>query len=122
MNEKIINSHRDLIVWQKSIDFVVMIFKITDGFPKTEIYGLVSQMRRAAVAIPSNIAEGAGRQYRKEFVQFLGIAEGSASELETQLIISKKLGFIEQDIYDTIVDNLLEIIKMLNGLSKKLKI
>ena len=86
-----INSHKDLIVWQKSIELVEEIYKLTRKFPKSEIYGLSSQMQRAAVAIPSNIAEGAKRGHRAEYTQFVSIANGSAAELETQLILTRRL-------------------------------
>ena len=76
-----IKSHKDLIVWQKAIDFVVEIYFLSDGFPKSELYGLTNQIRRAAVSVPSNIAEGSSRKSGKEFIQFLYIASGSASEL-----------------------------------------
>lgn len=79
-------SYKDLIVWQKAIDFATWIYGMTSGFPKEEIYGIVSQMRRAAVSVPSNIAEGQARRHKAEFVQFLSIAKGSLAELETQLI------------------------------------
>ena len=114
------NSYKELIVWQKSIDLVEKIFKITDAFPKSELYGLTSQMRRAAVAIPSNIAEGAGRQHTKEFIQFLAIAEGSATELETQLIIAERLTFLNKTTHEEIAALQLEIFKMLRVLIKKL--
>lgn len=86
-----IESFKQLIVWQKAIELVKEIYRITDDFPKSELYGLVSQIRRASVAIPSNIAEGKKRKTKKDFVQFLRIADGSAAELETQIIISKDL-------------------------------
>ena len=114
------DSYKDLIVWQKSKELAVLIYRVTDKFPKSELYGLVSQMRRAAVAIPSNIAEGAGRQHTKEFIQFLAIAEGSATELETQLIIAERLKFLEKAKYDEIAALQLEIFKMLRVLIKKL--
>ena len=120
MNDQKINSYKELTLWQKSIDLVEQIFKITDKFPKSELYGLVSQMRRAAVSIPSNIAEGAGRQHTKEFIQFLAVAEGSATELETQLIIALRLKFIDNKDYEVVSALLLEIFKMLRVLIKKL--
>jgi four helix bundle protein len=86
--------HKDLEVWKLSINFVTSIYKKTNSFPKEEIYGLTSQIRRAAVSIPSNIAEGAARRNKTEFRQFLYIALGSAAELETQLIISGNLNFL----------------------------
>ncbi len=89
-------SFKDLIVWQKAYELVVEVYKITKNFPKEEIYGLSQQMRRCAVSIPSNIAEGYGRQYNKEYKQFLSIAYGSLSELETQYLLSKDLGYIKK--------------------------
>ncbi len=86
-------SYRDLIVWQKGIQLTVLIYQLTSGFPKEELYGLTGQMRRAAVSIPSNIAEGAGRLNTPEYKQFLGVARGSSFELSTQLVIAKELGF-----------------------------
>ncbi|HBV01332.1 MAG TPA: four helix bundle protein [Candidatus Taylorbacteria bacterium] len=84
-------SYKELIVWQKSIQLVKAVYAVSEGFPKAEMYGLTSQMRRAAVSIPSNIAEGYKRKSRLEFLQFLSIAEASAAELETQVIIAKDL-------------------------------
>ena len=90
--------HKDLDVWKKSMDLVESIYKITQTFPDTEKYGLTSQMRRAAVSIPSNIAEGAARKGDKELIQFLYISIGSLSELETQYLIAIRLGFITQKV------------------------
>jgi len=87
------NSYKNLIVWQKSVELAVEVYELTDRFPKSEIFGLTSQMRRAAVSIPSNIAEGRRRLTQKEFIHFLTISYGSGAELETQLEISKKLSF-----------------------------
>lgn len=92
-----VKSHEDLLVWQMSIAFVTNIYKLTNDFPKSEIYGLTNQMRRAAVSIPSNIAEGAARNWTKEYIQFLYVALGSVSEIDTQLIISNNLGYINTD-------------------------
>jgi len=86
-------THKDLEVWKRSIDLVVDIYELSKGFPSTEKYGLSSQMQRAAVSIPYNIAEGAARNSTKEYIRFLNIAQGSLSELETQLIISERIGF-----------------------------
>ena len=86
-------AHHRLQVWKRSIDYVVEIYDLTAGFPKEGLYGLTNQMRRAAVSIASNIAEGAGRGSKKEFGRFLSIAQGSAAELKTQLIIAEKLGY-----------------------------
>jgi len=91
------NSFKDLIVWQKSYKLVIEIYKITKNFPKDEMYSLSQQIRRAAVAIPSNIAEGYGRQYNKEYKQFLSIAYGSLCELETQYLLSIDLDYIKNE-------------------------
>src|SRR6185437_7821701 len=95
-----LKSYKDLIVWQRSIELVKEIFLLTDSFPKSELYGLTSQMRRAAVSIPSNIAEGYGRNSRKEYNHALAIAYGSALELETQLLIAKELSFIQENSHN----------------------
>ena len=90
-------THKDLRVWNEAIEFVTQIYKMTDGFPKSEMYGLTSQLRRASVSVPSNIAEGSARRGVKERTQFYAIALASNSEIETQLIISKNLKFISQE-------------------------
>lgn len=114
-------SHKDLDVWQRSISFVTHIYKITETFPKSEMYGLTSQIRRSAVSIPSNIAEGASRQFKTEFRQFLYIAMASSKELETQLIISDNLGYIEKHHFDNATCELSLINRMLYGLIKSTK-
>jgi four helix bundle protein len=110
----LIKGHKDLDVWKKSVDLVENIYKVTSAFPREEIYGLSSQMRRAAVSIPSNIAEGAGRRGSKEFIQFLHISLGSLAELETQVIIAERLEFIGE--VDGLLGECLSIKRMLNGL------
>lgn len=105
---------------EKSIDLVEQIYKFTKQFPKEELYGITNQMRRCAVSIPANIAEGSGRKNKAEFIQFLHIALGSASELETHLIISQRLGFLSSNSYDEIMNALNEIIKMICGLINSL--
>lgn len=115
-----IKTHKDLLVWEKSIDLVEQIYKFTKQFPKEELYGITNQMRRCAVSIPANIAEGSGRKNKAEFIQFLHIALGSASELETHLIISQRLGFLSSNSYDEIMNALNEIIKMICGLINSL--
>ncbi len=108
-------NYKNLKVWNKSIEFVSLIYKLTEDYPDTEKFWLVSQMRRAAVSIPSNIAEWSWRNWKSEYRQFLYIAKWSCLEVETQLIISKKLWFIDKE--EEIVDKyLLEIIKMLQWL------
>ncbi|WP_458450779.1 four helix bundle protein [Fibrobacter sp.] len=97
------NSYKDLVVWQKAIDLTIEIYSLTNLFPKEEMYGLVSQIRRSAVSIPSNIAEGQARKYHQQFSHFLSIAQGSLAELETQIIIAMKLGYIageQKDLFD----------------------
>jgi four helix bundle protein len=89
-----INSHKDLKVWQEAMELVLNIYKISENFPKQEMFGLTSQIRRASVSVPSNIAEGAGRRSEKEFGRFLYISLGSLAELETQLEIAKRLNYI----------------------------
>lgn len=116
-----VHSHKDLIVWKKSIELVVEIYLVTDKFPREEVYGLTSQIRRAAVSIPSNIAEGRCRGTRKEFRQFLLISFGSASELETQLIISRQLPKTKSLNYSKVDSLLSEVLKMLNSIIKKLE-
>lgn len=108
-------SYKDLIVWQKGLDLCVRVYQITDSFPKSEIYGLTSQIRRSVVSIPSNIAEGHSRG-KKEFIQFLRIAFGSGAELETQLLIALKIKYITEEDYEELNLLLVEILKMLNKL------
>ena len=110
-------SYRELIVWQKGIKLVADIYEITSKFPKEEIFGITSQMRRAALSIPSNIAEGYARKHREEYGQFIRIAFGSGAELETQLIVAKKLNLISEEKLRNIDALLCEIMKMLNKLS-----
>ena len=113
--------HRKLDVWKKSMNFVKHVYQATETFPKSEIYGLSSQMRRSAVSIPSNLAEGAARKGKKEFSQYLNIAQGSISEIDTQIELSFILNFIEKDVYNDLMDELNTISKMLFGLSRSLK-
>ena len=116
-----IKSYKELIVWQKSIQLVKEIFILTEKLPKSEIYGLVSQMRRAAVSIPSNIAEGYGRRSAKEYAQFYSISYGSALELETQLIVCSELKFIQIEQLTKTQSLLEEVLKMLNSMLGKMK-
>ena len=115
-----INSYQDLIVWQKAVELVVEIYKLTRSFPKSETYGLTSQMRRAAVAIPSNIAEGYRRKHTKEYIQFLSIANGSAAELETQIVVAKQLEETKKLNFQKASSLLEEVLKMLNVLISNL--
>jgi four helix bundle protein len=111
--------HKDLDGWKKPIDFVTDIYSLSDTFPKSEMYGLVNQLRRAAVSIPGNIAEGAARQSDKEFIQYLYIELGSIAETETQLIIAENLKYMRYK--DTLSAKLQSVRKMLLGLIKYLK-
>lgn len=115
MNGKI-NSYKDLIVWQKAMDLCEEIYVATGSFPKSELYGLTSQIRRCCVSVPSNIAEGQRRGHKQEYTQFLRIAYGSGAELETQLLIALRIGFLEKDQFEKVDGALQEIMKMLNKL------
>ncbi|WP_455592173.1 four helix bundle protein [Bacteroides sp.] len=112
-------NHKDLIVWQKSMELVKKLYQVTQCFPKEEAYGITSQMRRAAISIPSNIAEGYGRGHDRELIQFLYISLGSASELETQLIISNDIHYLPDNSYQELSCLNNEIILMLSSLINK---
>lgn len=112
---------KELLVWQKPIDFVTDIYRETELFPKSEIYGLISQIRRAAVSIPSNIAEGNSRRSKPDYLQFLKIARGSCAEIETQLTICKNLNLLNEESYLKLNQGIIEITKMLNGLINSLQ-
>ena len=116
-----IRPHRNLDVWKKAMLLTKDIYEVTAGFPKSEIYGLSSQMRRAATSIPSNIAEGAGRKGQKEFLQFLSIAHGSASELDTQIELSTMAGYLDTDEAQALTQQLTNVTKMLYGLSSAIR-
>ena len=116
-----IQSYKELIVWQKSIRLVKEIFILTNKFPKAELYGIVAQMRRAAVSIPSNIAEGYGRRSTKSYAQFYAIAYGSALELETQSIIAKELNMAPKENFIASDNLLVEVSKMLNSMITKMR-
>lgn len=111
-----LNSYQQLTVWQKSIELVTEIYKLTEVFPKSELFGLTSQMRRSAVSIPSNIAEGYARKHRQEYIQFIRIAYGSGAELETQILIAKNLKLGPSDKFELPENLLSKIMKMLNKL------
>jgi len=113
--------HHKLEVWKRSLNFVTKIYEITAKFPADEKFGLVSQMRRAAVSIPSNIAEGAARNSKKEFINFLHISQGSAAELETQILISRNLNFINSSQTEPLLQELEDISRMIIGLQKSLR-
>lgn len=120
MSNKVLD-YKELIVWKKSIILVDNIYTITKKFPKEELFGLSSQMRRSATSIPSNIAEGNKRSTKKDYANFITIALGSSAELETQLIIANRQKYISQDTYDKLMNLLTEIIKMLHTINTKLR-
>jgi len=113
---------KELKIWHKAIDLTVEVYKATASFPSEEKFGLISQSRRSAVSIPSNIAEGAGRNSNKEFVNFLGIANGSSYELQTQLVISNKLGLLNNDLLDNLLKQIDEVQKMTFAFQKTLSV
>ncbi|HQX54412.1 MAG TPA: four helix bundle protein [Pyrinomonadaceae bacterium] len=114
-------THENLEVWKKSVDFVIEIYRSTATFPSDERFGLTSQIRRAAVSIPANIAEGAARTSEKEFLYFLSIAQGSASEVSTEILIAFRLGYVTEDLHRTLTARLDEIGRMISGLRNHLK-
>ena len=114
-------SFKDLQMWQKGIDIVKDVYTLTNTFSKDELYGLTSQMRRAAISVPANIAEGFKRSHNKEFKQFLHIALGSLAELETQLIIARELGYIETKELDALADKIDHEAKMITSYANKLR-
>jgi len=116
-----LKSYRELLVWQKGIDLVVIAYKAKAGFPKSETYGLISQIRRAATSIPANIAEGYGRGTRKEYLQFIMVAQGSLKELETHLIVSEKLSYLTASQAARLLTQTDELGRMMGSLIRKLK-
>jgi four helix bundle protein len=119
-NDEMNESFRDLLVWQKSIRLSLAIYRFTTGFPKEELFGLTGQIRRAGVSVASNIAEGYGRNSTGEYKQFLGMARGSNSEVETQLVIAKELGYGNQQTLKEAEDLCIEVGKMLRAILRKL--
>ena len=116
----IVRSYRDLVVWKKSMTLVLDVYRSTQSFPRGETYGLVSQLRRAAVSVPSNIAEGQARLSTGEFRQFLGNARGSLMEVETQILIAEGLGYLEHDRSASLLGSTAEVGRILNGLLNSL--
>ena len=114
------STYKDLKVWSKSIDLAVAIYKAAKQLPKEELYGLSDQMRRAVVSIPSNIAEGNQRDTTREYIHFLHIAKGSVAELDTQILLCDRLGYIKKEDVDDLNNQCSEIGRMLNGLINKL--
>ena len=116
-----IKTYRDLGVWQKSMSLVTDVYKGTRGFPKSETYGLVSQIRRCSVSIPSNIAEGYGRSSTKDYIHFLRIATSSLYELQTQLEISKNMDYLDKESFDKLYESSREIERMITSMTRKIK-
>ncbi|MBR4388054.1 MAG: four helix bundle protein [Prevotella sp.] len=114
-------THKNLRVWQQSIEMVTSIYMMTKTFPKDELFGLVSQIRRAAVSVPSNIAEGYARGTDREKLHFLRISSGSMSEIETQLMLCLNLGYISQDLYEEMSERVTSVWKQLNALISSVK-
>lgn len=114
-------SYRDLLVWQKAMDYTVACYQLTDLFPRTETYGLASQLRRSAVSIASNIAEGAGRLHTREYMYHVSVASGSLSETETQVLLAERLGYITADQLKPVLALAAEIGRMLRGLHTALE-
>lgn len=116
-----LQNHRDLKVWQISVDLVETVYRLSRDWPNHELYGLVSQARRASVSIPANIAEGAGRRSTGEFMQFVGVARGSLAELETLLVVAARLGYLEDDVLEILMKDVAEVGRMLTGLMQSLR-
>lgn len=114
------NNYKELKVWQKAVDLAINIYETTCSFPSEEKYGITSQIRRSSVSIPSNIAEGSGRNTHKDFNNFLSISYGSTCELETQLIIANKAGYLEQNKLEQLTNQIIEIQKMNYALKRSL--
>ena len=116
-----VRNYRELIVWQKAMDLVVLVYRISAGFPAEEVYGLRNQVRRAAVSIPSNIAEGQGRQTTRDFLKFLSIANGSLREVETQTMIAGRLGYISEQESSELLKLAAEVGRLRYGLVNSLQ-
>jgi four helix bundle protein len=115
-----VKNYRELVAWQKAMDLVTMVYDVTQHWPKTEVYGLTNQIRRAAVSIPSNIAEGQGRASTKEFLHHLNMARGSLLEVETQLLIAQRLGYTAPEAATQLLAGTAEAGRLLNGLYRSL--
>ncbi len=115
-----VKCYRDLIAWQKAMDLVEMLYRASANFPREELYGLTSQLRRAGVSIPSNIAEGQGRFSTNEFLHFLSIANGSRNESETQILIAERLGYVDNQTCARVLSLSAEVGRLVSGLVKSL--
>lgn len=121
MKKAVFKGYKDLKVWQKAMQLAKQVYLFTASFPANEQYGLTSQLKRAVVSVPSNIAEGASRKSTKDYIRFLNIAYGSLAEIETQIILSQELGFTKQESVDALLPAIDEIQKMLSGLRSSLE-
>jgi four helix bundle protein len=117
-----LKSYRDLLVWQKAMELTVETYRFSSSFPRSEVYGLTSQLRRAGVSVPSNVAEGYGRGSRKEYVQFLCISQGSLKELETQVILAQRLNYGSKTAGDGLLELSEEVGRMLGALIRSLRV
>jgi four helix bundle protein len=115
-----VRHYQDLIAWQKAIDLVTGIYRATEAFPRHEVFGLRNQIRRAAVSIPSNIAEGQARDTTREFLRYLAIARGSLQELETQILIASRLVYLNEPDTANLIDNIKEVGRLIGGLTRSL--
>jgi four helix bundle protein len=115
-----VRKYTELIAWQRAIDLVVVVYKFTDQFPRHELYGLAGQLRRGVVSVPSNIAEGQSRRSVREFLHYLEIAYGSINEVETQLIIAERLGYIRRDVLEETLEQTAEVGRLINGLANSI--
>ena len=115
-----VRHYSELIVWQKAMDLVVLVYEATESFPSKERYGLTNQLRRAAVSVPSNIAEGQGRSTSRDFLRCLSIAAGSLQELETQLIIASRLNYLDESFRPGLFASTKEVARLINGLTRSL--
>jgi len=115
-----VRHYQELIVWQKAMDLVMLVYAATNSFPQKEVFGLTNQLRRAAVSIPSNIAEGQGRKTTRDFFHYLSISNGSLQELETQVILASRLNYLDEDQQSEILDRSAEVGRLINGLVKSL--
>jgi four helix bundle protein len=116
-----VKSYRELIAWQKAMDYVVLVYQATARFPKEELYGLVSQLRRSAVSVPSNIAEGQGRQSTRDLLNFLAIAYGSLNESQTQVLIAERLQYLDGEQAARLMEASHEVARLINGLCNSLR-
>jgi four helix bundle protein len=115
-----VRNYRDLLAWQRAMDFVVLVYRVTSGFPSDERFALTSQLRRSSVSVPSNIAEGEGRFSKADFKRFLSIAHGSLREAETQLMVASRLNYVTQDKIQNALELAGEVGRLIRGLSKSI--